>query len=179
MEVKINNILIECKRGDITRQVGFKAIVNAANAELAPGAGVAGAVHRVAGSKLYEECKKFAPINTSEAVITKGYNLPNEYVIHTLGPRYWEENSQEKLAKCYKSCLSLAEKYKLDSIAFCAISTGIFGYPLKEGLEVAFKTILEEVPRLKYLKRIRMVLYEEESLPIGEKVFRKVFEQYF
>jgi len=179
MEVRINDILVECVQGDITKQKGFKAVVNAANAQLAPGGGVAGAIHRAAGPELYEECKRLAPIKTGQAVITKGYNLPNEYVIHTLGPVYYREKDPEKkLAECYKNCLKLAEEYKLDSIAFCAISTGIFGYPLDEGLEVAFKTILSEIPNLRYLKRIRMVLYDDKSLNIGLEVFKKIFKDY-
>ena len=179
MKVKINKITIECIKGDITKQIGFDAVVNAANRNLAPGGGVAGAIHKAAGPRLYEECKSLAPIETGQAVITKGYNLPNEYVIHTLGPVYYREKDPEKkLAECYKNCLRLAEEYKLNSIAFCAISTGIFGYPLDEGLEVAFKTILSEIPNLKYLKRIRMVLYDDKALNTGLKVFQKIFKDY-
>ena len=101
MVVNIKNVTLECIKGDITKQVGFDAIVNAANAFLAPGGGVAGAIHKAAGSNLYEECKRLAPIKTGEAVITAGFNLPNRYVIHTLGPVYTQEkNPQEKLKQC-------------------------------------------------------------------------------
>ncbi len=179
MKIEINKKIVECLKGDITKQEGFKAIVNAANAYLTPGGGVAGAIHKAAGPRLYEECKKLAPIKTGEAVITAGYNLPNLYVIHTLGPVYTQEkNPQEKLKQCYKNCLKVAEQNKLDSIAFCAISTGIFGYPLEDGLRVAFSTFLEEIPHLKYLKRIRMVLYNNEALKVGEEVFKEVFKDY-
>jgi len=167
MEIKIGEVILECRVGDITAQSGFDAVVNAANAYLAPGGGVAGAIHRKAGPQLYYECKKLAPIKTGDAVITKGYNLPSPYVIHTLGPVYYrEKNSAEKLALCYKNCLKLAEEHNLSSIAFCAISTGAFGYPLKEAAEIAIRTVIEEIPHLKSVKKIRFVLYNEEILKI-------------
>jgi len=179
MKVEIEGKIVECIKGDITKQVGFDAVVNAANRNLAPGGGVAGAIHKAAGSHLYEECRKLAPIKTGEAVITAGFNLPNRYVIHTLGPVYTqEENPQEKLKQCYRNCLKIAEQNKLESVAFCAISCGIFGYPLEEGLMIAFCTFLEEISHLKSLKRIRMVLYNEEALRVGESVFKEVFKEY-
>ncbi|MCM8829832.1 MAG: macro domain-containing protein [Candidatus Omnitrophica bacterium] len=173
MEIKKGEVIIECRVGDITAQDGFDAVVNAANAYLAPGGGVAGAIHRKAGPELYEECKKLAPIKTGEAVITKGYNLPNPYVIHTLGPVYYrDEDPDKKLALCYKNCLKVAEKHKLSSIAFCAISTGAFGYPLKEAAEIAIRTVLDEIPNLKSIKKIRFVLYNQEVLSVFEKALK-------
>lgn len=175
MEIKKGNVVIECVVGDITAQDGFDAVVNAANAQLAPGGGVAGAIHRKAGPQLYEECKRYAPIKTGEAVITKGYNLPNPYVIHTLGPVYHrEKNPAEKLALCYKNCLKVAEEHNLQSIAFCAISTGAFGYPLEEAAEVGIKAVLEEVPHLKSVKRIRFVLYNQEILSVFENALKSL-----
>ncbi|MCM8776685.1 MAG: macro domain-containing protein [Candidatus Omnitrophica bacterium] len=173
MEIRKGEVIIECRVGDITAQDGFDAVVNAANAQLAPGGGVAGAIHRKAGPELYEECKKLAPIKTGEAVITKGYNLPNPYVIHTLGPVYYrDEDPAKKLALCYKNCLKVAEENGLSSVAFCAISTGAFGYPLQEAAEIAVKTILDEIPNLKSVKKIRFVLYNEKILNIFEKVLK-------
>jgi O-acetyl-ADP-ribose deacetylase len=167
--------MVECVRGDITVQEGFDAVVNAANAQLAPGGGVAGAIHRKAGPRLYEECKPLAPIRTGEAVITKGYNLPNPYVIHALGPVYYrEKNPAEKLALCYKNCLKVAEENHLSSIAFCAISTGAFGYPVEEGAEVALKTVLGELPSLQSVKKIRFVIYDEPTLAIFQRVLREL-----
>jgi O-acetyl-ADP-ribose deacetylase (regulator of RNase III) len=175
MQKEVNNIIIECIQGDITNQVGINAVVNAANAQIAPGGGVAGAIHRKAGPKLYEECKKLAPIKTGEAVITKGYNLPNPYVIHTLGPVYRrEKDPASKLALCYKNCLKIAEENKLNSIAFCAISTGIFGYPLEEAAKVSIKAVLEEIKNFKSLKRIRFVLYDKKTLDIFENTLEKL-----
>ncbi|MDD3726103.1 MAG: macro domain-containing protein [Candidatus Ratteibacteria bacterium] len=173
MEIKKGEIIIECRVGDITAQDGFDAVVNAANAYLAPGGGVAGAIHRKACPQLYEECKKLAPITTGEAVITRGYNLPNPYIIHTLGPVYYrDKNPAEKLALCYKNCLKVAEENKLSSIAFCAISTGAFGYPLKEAAEIAIKTVLEAVSYLKSVRRIRFVLYDQEVLSVFENTLK-------
>ncbi|MCD6080890.1 MAG: macro domain-containing protein [Candidatus Omnitrophica bacterium] len=177
MKIKINNMMIECRQGDITSQPDIEVIVNSANAHLAPGGGVAGAIHRKAGLQLYEECKKYAPISTGQAVITRGYNLPNKYVIHTLGPVYTrEKNPAKKLALCYKNCLRLAEKNSLESIAFPAISAGIFGYPIEEAARVAIKAVLKEVPKLKKLKLICFVLYDDKSYKIFQEVLKEVIQ---
>lgn len=178
MQVKMGDIIIECVKGNIVEQKEFTAIVNAANAWLKPGGGVAGAIHKAAGPLLEEECKKYAPIKPGQAVITKGYNLPNKYVIHTLGPVYGKDKPEDKiLSDCYKNSLKIAEEYKIDSIAFPAISTGYFGYPVEEAAEVAFKTIIEMVPELRYVKRIRFVLYKEEDFEIHKKILSKIMER--
>jgi O-acetyl-ADP-ribose deacetylase len=168
MKKESEEVLLECMRRDITAQEGFDAVVNVANAQLAPGGGVAGAIHRKAGPRLYEECKPLAPIKTGDAVITKGYNLPNPYVIHTLPVYYREKNPAEKLVLCYKNCLKVAEENNLSSIAFC-ISTGAFGYPVGEGAEVALKTVLGELSLLKSIKKIRFVIYDGQTLNIFRK----------
>jgi len=178
MKKEIEGIIIECVEGDITKQEGFEAVVNAANSRLAPGGGVAGAIHQAAGPKLYEECRKLGPIKTGEAVITAGYNLPNPYIIHTLGPVYHqEEEPDKKLKQCYQNCLKVAETKGLKSIAFCAISTGIFGYPLKEGLKIGLGTIVENIPKLRSLKRIRMVIYGQDALRVCEEVFKEITKE--
>jgi O-acetyl-ADP-ribose deacetylase (regulator of RNase III) len=169
---------IECVQGDITNQPDITAIVNAANRWLRPGGGVAGAIHRKAGPELELECKRLAPIKPGEAVITKGYKLPNRYVIHCLGPVYGRDKPEaEILANCYRNALKLAEEYAIDSIAFPAIATGFFGYPVKEAAEVAFKTIKEMIPKLKSVKKIRFVLYTKEDLEIHKEVLGKVFPE--
>ncbi|MGC8977035.1 MAG: macro domain-containing protein [Candidatus Ratteibacteria bacterium] len=161
---------MECVKGDITEQNDIDVIVNAANKFLAPGGGVAGAIHKKAGPELYQECKKYAPIETGEAVITKGYKLPNPYVIHTVGPIYAEEkNPSEKLSLCFKNSLRLADKNGLKSIAFPAISTGIFGYPVEEAAEVSIKAVIETIPELKNIKKIRFVLFDEKTYSIFSK----------
>lgn len=170
-----DGILLECIRGDITAQTGFDAVVNAANAQLRPGGGVAGAIHRAAGPGLNEECRAFAPIATGEAVITSGHNLPNPYVIHVLGPVYSrEKDPAKKLAEAYTNALKRAEEKGLASVAFPAISTGAFGYPMKEAAEVAFRTIIEAAGELKSVRRIRFVLYSERDLAVHEEVLRKM-----
>ena len=176
--VRVNNIIIECIRGDITAQPDIDVIVNAANKQLAPGGGVAGAIHRKAGPLLYQECKGLAPIETGQAVITKGYNLPNPHVIHTVGPVYSEEkNPAEKLALCFENCLRLADKNRLTSIAFPAISTGIFGYPVEEAAEVSIKAVLRTVPSLSSIKMIRFVLFDQESFEIFEQKMKEMYER--
>ncbi len=169
MKTRINSIEIETTTGDIANQPDVMAVVNAANAELTIGGGVAGAIHRASGSELYEECSKYAPIKPGEAVITKAYNLPNDYVIHCLGPVAGRDEPRNKLlANCYRNALHLAEQNKITSIAFPAISTGAFGYPIDEATEVVFETILAEIPVLKHLQKLRFVLFSEDDLKIYE-----------
>lgn len=176
MEKVVHGVKIECVQGDITKQEGFDAIVNAANAQLMPGGGVAGAIHRAAGPGLAEECRRLAPIKPGQAVITGGHNLPNRYVIHCLGPVYGVDQPSDKLlADCYKNALKLAEQQGITSIAFPAISTGIFGYPMEEAARVAFRAILELIPTLKSVKVIRFVLWDKKALEIHERVLRDMF----
>ena len=173
MEKIVDKVKIECTRGDITSQEDMTAIVNAANAELKTGGGVAGAIHKAAGPELARECEPMAPINPGEAVISGGYDLPNEYVIHCLGPVYGRDKPEDKLlAKCYQNSLNLAEKKGIDSIAFPAISTGAFGYPTEKAAKVAFETILELTKKLENIKIIRFVLWGQESFEIHKKVLQ-------
>lgn len=170
-QVKIGDVTIELMQGNIAAQPDMEAIVNAANAHLAPGGGVAGAIHRAAGPGLYEECKPLAPIRPGQAVITGAHELPNRYVIHTLGPVYGQDKPEDKiLADCYRNSLLLADENQIKSIAFPAISTGIFGYPVKEAAHVALKTVMETAPKLKHVKTIRFVLYSESDLKTHEEV---------
>lgn len=176
MGKNINGILIECIQGNIAGQRGFDAVVNAANARLTIGGGVAGAIHRTAGPELGKESVPLGPIKPGEAVITRGYKLPNKHVIHCLGPVYGVDNpSDQILALCYRNALRVAEEHKLTSIAFPAISTGVFGYPMEDAARVAFRTLKEVIPRLEHVNRIRFVLYQKSYLDIHEKVFEYVF----
>ncbi|MEO0079521.1 MAG: macro domain-containing protein [candidate division WOR-3 bacterium] len=167
----IAGVTIECVMGDIAAQEGFDAVVNAANAWLRPGGGVAGAIHRAAGPELEKECRALAPIKPGVAVITKGFNLPNRFVIHCLGPVYGRDRPEaELLARCYENSLKLAEEYKLTSIAFPAIATGYFGFPAEEAAQVAIRTVLKLVPKLKNVRRIRFVLFSEADLARYERL---------
>lgn len=175
MKRTVSGITVECIKGNIASQKDITAIVNAANAQLRMGGGVAGAIHRAAGPGLEEECRPLAPIKPGEAVITGGHNLPNRYVIHCLGPVYGKDKPEDKLLRdCYRNALQLAEKYAIDSIAFPAISTGAFGYPVEEAAEVALKTIIEIAPTLTFVKKIRLVLYSERDLSIHERVLSRL-----
>lgn len=176
MKKVFTGVTLECIQGNIAAQPEMSAIVNAANAQLQIGGGVAGAIHRAAGPGLEEECRPLAPIRPGEAVLTGGHRLPNRYVIHCLGPVYGRDKPEgELLARCYSNALDLAEKHQIDSIAFPAISTGVFGYPIEAAAEVAFKTIKEKVPNLRSVKRIRFVLFAEKDLEIHEKALSRIF----
>ena len=177
MKKKISGITIECIIGDIAAQKDMTAVVNAANAQLRTGGGVAGALHRAAGPGLEEEGRALAPIKPGEAVITGGHMLPNRYVIHCLGPVYGIDNPEDMLlGNCYGNALQLADQHRIDSIAFPAISTGIFGYPIEEATQVAFRTIKKFLPKLIYVKHIRFVLYDRSALDIYEKYLEKLNE---
>lgn len=157
--METGEIEIEIVRGDITRQRDMDAVVNAANAELMPGGGVAGAIHRAAGPGLAEECRPLAPIAPGEAVVTGAHDLPNRWVIHCLGPVYGRDEPAAKLlADCYRNALALAEKKGMASVAFPAISTGAFGYPAEEAAEVAARTVAA-ASGLKSVQRVRFVLF--------------------
>lgn len=165
---------IELVKGDITAQ-GTEAVVNAANKELAPGGGVAGAIHRAAGPGLWKECSGLGGCPTGEARISKGYNLPNHYVIHTVGPVYRGlPDDPLLLASCYRSSLELAEKYDIRTISFPALSTGIFGYPARDAAKVALSTIIDYLKTSSVITLVRMVLYDEASLKIHETVLKEL-----
>ena len=178
MEREINGVKIELVRGDISSQDDVAAIVNAANARLQTGGGVAGAIHRAAGPELAEEAEPLAPIEPGEAVITGGHELPNEYVIHTLGPIYGSDHPEaELLANCYRESLRRAEENQLDSVAFPAISTGAFGYPLEEATGVALSTVLDEARGLEHVRLIRFVLFSKRELEAHESKLSELLDR--
>jgi O-acetyl-ADP-ribose deacetylase (regulator of RNase III) len=156
---------IECVIGDITKQVGSWAIVNAANPMLISGAGVAGAIHKAAGPQLEKACEEFAPIEVGQAVVTLGFNLPNFAVIHVLGPKYFHDTDPEgNLAKAIDSVLEQANAYKFKDIALPAISTGSYGFPIDKAASII-------VGRLKAWKKpcpmlVKLVLFDENALAV-------------
>ena len=175
MRREFGAVTVECIQGDITSQQGIDAVVNAANARLAPGGGVAGAIHRVAGPDLAEEAVPLGPIEPGEAVITGAHGLPNRYVIHTLGPVYGQDRPEaDLLARCYRNSLALAEDNGVESIAFPAISTGIFGYPAEEAAEVALQTVREDVEGFERVRLVRFVLFGEKDLEVHEMILSRL-----
>src|ERR687885_2730735 len=176
MEREVNGgVTVEIVEGDISSQDDVDAVVNAANAELTSGGGVAGAIHQAAGPGLADESRPLSPIQPGEAVITGGHELPNRHVIHVLGPVYGSDKPEDELlTRCYRNTLLLAEEHGLESIAFPSISTGAFGYPIEEAAEVALRTVLESVKNLQSVRRIRFVLYGEENFEAYERVLPRL-----
>ena len=158
---------------DITT-IEVDAIVNAANKTLLGGGGVDGAIHRAAGKELLAECRTLGGCETGEAKATKGYNLPAKYVIHTVGPVYSfhaKEEAAVLLASCYQKSLDLAIKLGAKSIAFPAISCGVYGYPLEEATHIAVKTVLEH-PKINELDEVIFSVFDEEAKNVYNEVLK-------
>lgn len=163
-------------RGDITI-MKVDAIVNAANSSLMCGGGVDGAIHRAGGPEILEECKRIVakqgPCKTGEAVITSAGRLPASYVIHTVGP-VWHlgtRNEAELLSRCYINSLQLAADYKLSSIAFPNISTGVYGYPKEEAAAIAIKTVKNFLRSVEEaLDEVHFVCFDEHNHRIYESL---------
>lgn len=168
---EIGDVVIELVTGDIADQPDADAVVNAANAQLQSGGGVAGAIHRAAGPGLAEECRPLAPIAPGECVITGAHQLPNRHVIHCLGPVYGrDEPAEDLLANCYRHALELADQQGLSSVAFPALSTGAFGYPVEEAARVALTTVIDMAPSLDSVRLIRFVLYSPRDRDLHAQV---------
>lgn len=171
------DVTVECERDDIASQDDVEAVVNAANAQLRSGGGVAGAIHGAAGPKLTEATREYAPIEPGEAVITPAFDLPNDYVIHCLGPVYGRDKPEDELlASCYRRALARAEEKDVESVAFPALSTGAFGYPMEEAADVALTTVLDELEGLESVSLIRFVLWGERAFEIHEETLRGLSE---
>lgn len=164
--------------GDITKDHGVQAIVNAANTSLLGGGGVDGAIHRAAGPQLLAECRLLNGCKTGKAKITKAYNLPCEFVIHTPGP-HWnggKSGEHELLASSYRSCLELAVENGIRSIAFPSISTGIYHFPLDEAAKIAVGTAGDfEAEHPGKLDVIKWVLFDEKTFEVYESLIKQLF----
>jgi len=160
---------IEIQQGDITR-LKVDAIVNAANSRLLGGGGVDGAIHRAAGPQLLVECRTLGGCPTGEARITAGYNLPAKHVIHTVGPVYSGRPQDARLlAGCYRSSLQMAVDNNLRSIAFPAISCGVYGYPIKDACKIAITTCVGFLKEHASLDRVVFVLFSDADRRIYEE----------
>jgi O-acetyl-ADP-ribose deacetylase (regulator of RNase III) len=162
---------LEAVRADITK-LAVDAIVNAANTTLLGGGGVDGAIHRAAGPGLLAECRTLGGCATGDAKITQGYKLPAKHVIHTVGP-VWHGGRQgepDLLASCYRKSLALAAKHRLKTIAFPAISCGVYGYPMGEGAAIAVRECREFLDAHPDFERITFALFDAEALEIYRRL---------
>ena len=162
-------------KADITT-LKVDAIVNAANNSLLGGGGVDGAIHRAAGSQLLEECRLLNGCATGEANITAGYALPARFVIHTVGPVWQGGGHQEAqlLASAYRNSLQLAKDKGLKSIAFPSISTGVYGYPLKEASQIAVKTVKEFINNPSSIKEVIFCCFSDQALSVYQELLQSV-----
>lgn len=161
-------------RGDITRQqVG--AIVNAANESLLGGGGVDGAIHRAAGPELLAACRRLGGCPTGQAKITEGYDLPARWVIHTVGPvwRSGQHHEDELLASCYRHSLALAQAYNIRTLAFPAISTGVYGFPLERATRIAIAAVSAALTTLPTIEQVRFVCFGDETYQVYQSVLAK------
>jgi O-acetyl-ADP-ribose deacetylase (regulator of RNase III) len=169
MSKEFFNGRIQIVIGDITT-LHVDAIVNAANTTLLGGGGVDGAIHRAAGGQLLEECKTLNGCKTGEAKITQGYNLPAKHVIHTVGP-VWnggQYNEDALLKNCYVNSLIIASGKKLQSIAFPAISTGVYRFPQKRAAEIAIETVFNFLQKHEIPKQVLFVCFDENTAALYE-----------
>lgn len=167
---------IKAIKGDITKTKDVQAIVNAANTSLLGGGGVDGAIHRAAGPELLAECRTLNGCSTGEAKITKAYNLPCEYVIHTVGPiwRGGAHNEDILLANCYYNSLKLAVEHNIRTIAFPSISTGVYSFPLNRAAKLAVETVyrfIEEHPDK--IDLVEWALFDDRTYEVYDKEIRK------
>ncbi len=174
MEYKVGKTVIRLYQGDIT-ELDTEAIVNAANASLILGGGVAGAIRRKGGPSIQEECNKIGGTMVGEAVVTSAGNLKAKYVIHAVGPRYGEGNEDEKLENATLNALKRAQEKRVRSIALPAISTGIFGFPLERAAKIMVETVKDFLVIPSPVRLIVFALFDKEAYDIFAQELKKQF----
>ncbi|MBA7478363.1 O-acetyl-ADP-ribose deacetylase [subsurface metagenome] len=172
MEMKIGNSVLELVEGDIT-EMETEAIVNAANARLILGGGVAGAIRRKGGPKIQQECNKIRGTFVGGAVKTTGGSLKAKYVIHAVGPQMGEGNEDEKLKNATLNSLKLADDSNIKSISFPAISTGVFGFPIKRCARIMLQTTIEYLKGQTNIEKVVFCLFGRESYKVFEKQLKQ------
>lgn len=174
----MTNNKIAVRQGDITKQ-NVDAIVNAANTSLLGGGGVDGAIHNAAGDELLEECKKLNGCDTGDAKITKGYKLPAKFVIHTVGPiwRGGKNREDELLASCYRRCLELAEQNSISTIAFPAISTGVYSFPLESATKIAVTEVSSFLHPNTSIEQVIFVCFSKSAYECYLKVIKEIINR--
>ena len=162
---------IEIIKGDITK-LEVDAIVNAANRSLLGGGGVDGAIHRAAGKELLAECRTLNGCETGQSKITKGYNLPSKFVIHTVGPVWYggNKNERELLKSCYNTALNLAKENRIKTIAFPAISCGVYHFPLEEACNIATDTVREFIIKNDCLEKVIFIDINDTIIEIYKRI---------
>jgi len=163
-------------QGDITKQP-VDAIVNAASSSLLGGGGVDGAIHRAAGPELLEECRKLGGCATGWAKITKGYKLPAKWIIHTVGPMWFDgdQREEELLGNCYRACFALARQHGIRSIAFPAISTGAYRFPTDRATRIALTECRKFLGNNKTVEKIVFVCFDQKTLETYQTIFPEIF----
>ena len=175
MEVKINRSAISLQEGDIARET-TDAIVNAANSRLSGGGGVDGAIHRAGGPSIMEECRKIGSCPTGRAVITTGGNLRARFIIHTAGPIYQggEKKEAELLKSCYQESLKIASENGIKTIAFPSISTGAYGYPIREASEIALGTAIDYLKKNIDIELLCFVLFGAKAYQVYKATLQRL-----
>ena len=181
MRVKVGTATLELIQGDITIQ-DTDAIVNAANSSLLGGGGVDGAIHRAGGPQILAECRPLGGCATGDAKSTTGGRLKARYVIHAVGPVYWrqgQERAAELLASAYRRSLEVAAEHDVQRVAFPAISTGAYGYPMDEAASVALQAVIEylETEEDHGIRLVRFVLYSAQAHQVFQRVLSRLIEQ--